>query len=168
MNKSELLNWLKDENRRWEALLGEIGPQRMEQPGVNGDWSMKDLVAHLAGWNRWLLVRVQAAVRGEAEPPPPWPAHLQEDDQINAWIYQAARERPARQVLDDSRDILQQILAVLEALPEDVRIEELQDGETIHMVWLGDQRFAAGDFFAHFHDDHEADVLAWLARPEDR
>jgi hypothetical protein len=29
-------------------------------------------------------------------------------------------------------------------------------------VWLGDKRFPAGEFFAHFHDDHEPDICAWL------
>src|SRR6266498_2737739 len=39
--KSELLKWLQEEYRQWEALLDQIGPARMDQPGVNGDWSMK-------------------------------------------------------------------------------------------------------------------------------
>jgi hypothetical protein len=168
MNKSELLSWLKDENRKWEALLAEVGPERMDRPGVNGDWSMKDLVAHLNGWNRWLLVRVQAAARGEPQPPPPWPANLEEDDEINAWIHESARSRPVSDVVDETRRVLEQLFAVLQALPEDVRIEELTDGETFHMVWIGDERFAAGDFFDHLHDDHEADVRAWLARTGDR
>lgn len=49
MNKPELLSWLQKEIQQWEALLDQIGAERMEQPGVNGDWSMKDMVAHLAG-----------------------------------------------------------------------------------------------------------------------
>jgi hypothetical protein len=28
----------------------------------------------------------------------------------------------------------------------------------------GDERYVAGEFFYHFHDDHEPDVLAWLER----
>jgi hypothetical protein len=64
----------------------------MEQPGVAGPWSIKDIVAHLTGW-RWRTVgRLQAALRGEPEPEPPWPAHLQTDDEINAWIYETNRD----------------------------------------------------------------------------
>jgi hypothetical protein len=77
MSKIELLDWLQEEYRRWELLLDEIGPTRMDQPGVNGDWSMKDIVAHLTAWNRWLVVRLEGAGRGEPEPPPPWPAQIQ-------------------------------------------------------------------------------------------
>lgn len=50
MNKTELLSWLEEEYREREALLDQIGHARMEQPGVNGDRSMKDVIAHLTGW----------------------------------------------------------------------------------------------------------------------
>ena len=167
MEKSELLTWLQEEYQQWEAFLDQIGPTRMELPGVNGDWSVKDLVAHLTGSQPRLIARIQAAQRGEPEPPPPWPAHLQTDDEINVWIYEANHGRPVREVLDESHQLFQQLLAVIEGLPEDVRIEQVhQEGRVYHLVWLGDKRFPAGEFFDHFHDDHEPDIRAWLARVE--
>ena len=160
MKKSELLNWLHEEYQEWEALLDRVGPARMEQPGVNGDWSMKDLVAHMYyGWQPKLIAGMQAAQRGEPEPPPPWPANLQTDDEINAWIYEINQGRALDEVLDESDRFFQQLLAVIEDLPDDVHIEA--EGR---LVCLGDKRFRAGEFFDHFHDDHEADVRAWLAR----
>ncbi len=162
MQKSELLNWLQEEYQQWETLLKQIGPARMDQPGVNGDWSFKDMVAHLYyGWQPRLIARIQAAQRGEPEPPPPWPAHLQTDDEINAWIYESNRERSVREVLDESHQVFQQLLTVIEGLPDDVQIES-----EWHLVWLNGQRFPVGEFFDHFHDDHEPDVRAWLARVE--
>jgi hypothetical protein len=161
MQKSELLNWLQEEYRQWQALLDQIGPSRMDQPGVNGAWSMKDLVAHLNGWQPRLIANLQAAQHGEPEPPPPWPAHLEAEDEINAWIYETNRERPVREVLDESYQLFQQLLTVIEGLPDDVRIES-----EWRLVWLGDKRFPAGEFFDHFHDDHEPDVRSWLAQVE--
>jgi hypothetical protein len=166
MNKSELLNWLREEYWAWESLLEQIGPERMEQSGVNGDWSMKDIVAHLTGWNRRLVAHLSAAGRGEPEPPPPWPAHLQTDDEVNAWIYESYRERSLREVLEETRQVFQQLLAVIEGLPDDVWIEEVRHDRAYYLVWFGSERFPAGEFFDHFHDDHEPDVRAWLARVE--
>jgi hypothetical protein len=100
MNKSELLNWLQEEYEQWEAFLNKIGPERMDQPGVAGYWSIKDIVAHLNDWQPKLIANIQAAQRGEPEPPPPWPAHLQTDDEIKAWIYESNRERSVGEVLD--------------------------------------------------------------------
>ena len=164
MNKIELLDWLQEEYRRWELLLHEIGPTRMDQPGVNGDWSMKDVVAHLTGWNRWLILRLQAAGRGDPEPPPPWPAQIQAEDEINAWIYESNRGRSVREVLEESDQVHQQLLAVIEGLPDEVRIELIEPA--YHLVWVEDRRFPASEFFDHFRDDHEPDVRAWLARVE--
>jgi len=161
MKKSELLNWLREEYQQWEAFLDQIGEERMDQGGVAGDWSIKDIVAHLTGWQPRLTARLQAAQRSEGEPPPPWPAHLQTDDEINAWIYEANRGRSVQEILDESRQVFQQFLAVIEGLPDDILIEP-----AYHIVQLGGQRFSASEFFDHFHDDHEPDMRAWLARVE--
>ena len=161
MTKSELLDWLQKEYQQWEVFLDQIGAVRMDQPGVNDNWSMKDIVAHLTGWNRWLVARLHAAQRGEPKPPPPWPANLQMDDEINAWIYESNRGRSVREVLEESQQVFQQLFAVVESLPDDVRIER-----DWRLVWLGDQRFPAGEFFDHFHDDHEPDIRAWLEQEE--
>ena len=165
MNKSELLNWLKEEIHNWEALLDLVGPDRMDQPGVNGNWSMKDIAAHLTGWNNRLAAHLQAALDGEPEPPPPWPAHLQTDDQVNAWIYQTNRNRSTGEVLAESRRTFDQILVVVETYPEDVQIEIIHhEGRDYYLVHLDGRRVQPGEFFDHYHDDHEQDVSAWLAR----
>jgi len=161
MKKSELLNWLREEYQMWEALLDQIGPTRMEQPGVNGDWSMKDMVAHMIGTQPRVIASILAAQRGEPEPPPPWPVHLQTDDEINAWIYESNKERPLSEVLDESNQIFQQLLAVIDGLPDEVLIEP-----DLRIICLGDKRFPVGEFFDHFHSDHEPDIRAWLARVE--
>ena len=69
------------------------------------------------------------------------------------------RGHSVQEVLDDSHKVFQQLVTVIKGLPDDVRIES--EG---HLVWLNGQRFAVGEFFDHFHDDHEADVRAWMAR----
>ncbi|HET6595793.1 MAG TPA: ClbS/DfsB family four-helix bundle protein [Anaerolineales bacterium] len=165
MEKSELLDWLQEQYQKWETLIDAIGPARMGEPGVNRDWSMKDIAAHLMGWNRWLVVRLQAAQRGESDPPPPWPAHLKTDDDINAWIYESHRGRSLRQVLEETQRVHQQLVTVIGELPDDVRIEKIEPA--YYLVWVNDQRFPASEFFDHFRDDHEPDVRAWLAREEE-
>ena len=166
MQKSDLLIWLQEQNGQWEAFLDEFGRDRLEQPGVTGPWSMKDVAAHMTGWNRRLVAWIQAAARGEPHPPAPWPADLKEDDAINAWIYQVNRDRPLEDVLAETQQVFQQLLATVAALPDDVRIETVRNdgGREFYLVWLGDKRYPAGEFFDHFHDDHEPDIRAWLAQ----
>jgi hypothetical protein len=164
MNKSELLDGVRQEYQDWEALLNQIGEARMDQPGAAADWSIKDIVAHLTGWRRRTVARLQAAQRGEGEPPSYWPAHLQADvdlDAINAWIYESNHKRSVREVLDDSHDVFQQMFAAIEGLPD----EALNDPAR-HLPWLETETIQPADFFGHFHEEHEADMRAWLTRVE--
>lgn len=167
MNKSELLDALQRQDQEWQTLIDQIGTARMEQPGVNGDWSIKDIVAHLTGWNIKLVNDLQAALSGEPAPPPPWPAQLQTEDEINAWIFETNRGRSLRIVLDESNRVYQQILTIVQGLPKDAKLDPHLRGERVFLlVWVGDKYFPVGEFFDHFHDDHEPDVRAWLARAE--
>jgi hypothetical protein len=161
MKKSELLDGLQEEYQQWEALLDQIGPARMDQPGVAGEWSIKDIVAHLTGWRRRTVGRLQAAQRSEPDPPPPWPARLQTDDEINAWIYESNHGRSVREVLDESHHVFQQLRTAIEGLPDKVLMDVQH-----YLPWLEGQPFSAGGIFAHFHDEHEPDMRAWLARVE--
>ena len=166
MQKSELVTWLQDQIRQWNSFLDEFGRDRLEQPGVTGPWSVKDVAAHMTGWNRRLVSYLEAAKRGLPHPPPPWPAGLTEDDEINAWIYESNRDRPLQEVLDETEQVLQQVVASIEGLPDDIRIETVvwDTGREFYLVWIGDTRYPAGEFFDHFHDDHEPDLRAWMAQ----
>ena len=160
MSKAELLRDLDEENRQWEALLDSIGEKRMEQPGVAGHWSIKDIVAHIASWRRRTVARLQAVARRGPEPGPMWPANLKTDDEINAWFYDREHGKSVQQTLGESRQVFQQLRAAVDALPEDV----LSDPASF--PWLEGNPLTAAILFSHFHDEHEADMRAFLSRQD--
>ena len=164
MKKSELLNWFQEECQRWELLLAAIGQKRMTQSGVNGEWAMRDIIAHLTGWQLKLVNQFIAALNGELEPPPPWSEELSSEDDINAWIYETNRKKDLGQVLEDARQVHEKMRNAINNLPDDIRIETIDS--KFHVVYLNNQRFAVGEFFHHFYDDHQSDVRAWLSRVE--
>ena len=57
-------------DRSAETRRGRRSRPALEQPGAMGDWTFKDVAAHLTAWRRRTVVRLEAAARGEAEPPP--------------------------------------------------------------------------------------------------
>src|SRR5207247_5872271 len=87
MRRADLLAQLRSENEDWEGLLAAIGEDRMDEPGVAGAWTIKDIVAHLAAWRRRTVGRLEAVAHGRPEPEHEWPADLHEDDEINAWFH---------------------------------------------------------------------------------
>src|SRR5689334_10132335 len=78
VNKQQLLKWLTDEQQKWELILAAIGESRMETVGVNrtGNWTMRDLIAHLSAWQRWNIAKIRAAVNSQPDPAPVWPNDL--------------------------------------------------------------------------------------------
>ena len=151
-----------------ERLVAEAGPTRMELPGAAGDWTLKDVVAHLADWRWWSVARLEAAARGEA-PAPPWGEGLDEDDdadieRINQQFYEASRDRPVAAVLRDSRETLDRLEAALLALPE----ADLFAAD--RYPWLGGYPAAAvvTGSAGHLYDEHEPAITDFLARSNQR
>lgn len=48
MTKQELLALMHATRQELEALLAQLTPAQLSQPGVAGDWSVKDMLAHIA------------------------------------------------------------------------------------------------------------------------
>jgi hypothetical protein len=155
VNQAQFLAELHAENDQFEALLTAIGADRMTQPIAPGQWSIKDIVAHLAAWRRRTVQRLRAAASGAALPPPPWPADLPSDDEINTWLHAQTAEAPLEAILAASRQVFDDLAAAAAALPEEGLFEPGR------FDWLGGEPLTAKALFGHFHEEHEADMRRW-------
>jgi hypothetical protein len=154
--KQQLLARLQTEREQWEALLAEIGRERMEIPGVTGDWTMKDTIAHLVTWWRREASLLASVRRGER--PPDHPPQSQVPI-VNEWIHRTNRDRPLGQVLRDSQDVWQQFAESIEQLPE----QTLFDSE--RFAWMNGRALGPGaleNFTKHLREEHEPLIRAWL------
>jgi hypothetical protein len=162
MRRSELVEQMKSEQESFEGLLGQVGEERMEEPGVAGEWSMKDVVAHLTAWRRRTVARIEAAAQGKPEPAHEWPEELKEDDDVNAWFHERDRNKSVSQVLAESRRVFDQLVAAVEKFPEDA-VDRIQT-----LPWWQGAPVNGAAFFGHFHDEHEADMRAFASRQPTR
>jgi hypothetical protein len=147
---------------RWRRLVADVGPDRLEQPGAMGDWTFKDVAAHLTAWRRRTVVRLVAAARGEPEPAPPWSAELPgdaEDDPINGWIHERTKDQPAGELVAEADGVYDELVAAIRALPIGIVTD------THRFAWLEGEALADTDFGSHL-DEHEPDVRAWLAQAD--
>src|SRR2546421_13130227 len=92
MNKHEFINTMRSERAQWDALLGEMGAANMTKPGAAGDWCIKDLIAHISAYEKWLGELFAAVRRGAL--PAPSVVNDHDKDQSNAAIYAANKDRP--------------------------------------------------------------------------
>src|SRR5207237_2743438 len=67
MDRATFLDTLLTWRARWEELLSRVGEARMEEPGVEGDWSVKDIVAHITWYEREMVGLLRGTLSGESD-----------------------------------------------------------------------------------------------------
>jgi uncharacterized protein (TIGR03083 family) len=159
--KDEQIAAIRADQQFWRDLAAEVGADRYAEPGPMGEWTFGDMAAHLLGWRNRTLNRLDAFSRGEPDPPNPWPAELDENedegvDAINAWIQEQHADRSPAQLVDDYDASFDRLVGAIESIPE----AKLTDPGAIP--------FAGGplvdvDFGGHLHEEHVPSVRAWLS-----
>ncbi len=91
----------------------------MVESGVVGEWSVKDVLAHLYEWERMALGWYRAGLRGD-DPEVPAPGYKwNQTPQLNRAIFEKHRDRPLDEVIAAFRASRQEILGVIESLSEE-------------------------------------------------
>ena len=159
LSTSQLLEVMRTARANWEALLAEAGETRLTESGVEGDWSLKDVIAHIAYYEAWAADNVIAIRHGELRPQSAYKGL--EMDERNARIYERNRVKPLAEVLQESQSAFQRSLAAVEGL----RDEDLYDLEFTRASGADWTLFdlVEGDTFEHYND-HIAAARAWLDR----
>lgn len=130
---------MRDLDKAWRAFIDStkgIPESLMSEPGVSGDWSVKDILAHLAAWDRMTVRVVMEILRDD---PPSWPVQLQRFDDLN---YEADKGLSVTEARN-------------RALSAHKALVEMLDGKAeVRADWI---RTAT---YAHY-PEHAEEILAW-------
>ena len=144
MTKQEMLKRIQKEREAFEAVLEGLTPEQMTAPGVMGEWSVKDILGHMAMWESRLVTILYSNERGVS------PKMLQgqaEVDRVNAESYAEQRERALDRVLADFHAVHAQLLKRLDKLTDrdlsDPKRFKWMEGEPL-------EKLVAGDTFEHY------------------
>jgi hypothetical protein len=160
MNKAEILASL---DRRREELLDAIdglSEEDLLESGVVGEWSVKDLLAHISAWEAELIKLLWQVQQGQK----PSSAHFSNKsvDELNAIWHQESFSRPLDRVMADFQAVRRQTARRVEVFSDN----ELNDNKLY--PWLKGQplwEWVAGDSYEH-EAEHTAQILEWRARRE--
>lgn len=153
ITKTQLLAMIQTARADWEALLADIPSAWMTEPGVAGEWSIKDVIAHIAWGERESLGVAQArAVVGSEL----W--QLSEDER-NAAVFEQNRHRELGDVLAESRQTFHRYLEAVAVLTE----EELNDPGRFAQMPAGWRPWRILFDPGHYQG-HADGIRAWLAR----
>ncbi len=113
MNKGEVITRVRTERSRWNDIIAHIDDDLMLKPGVEGDWSAKDILAHVIWYEREMvgLLRARAFVGSDL-----WALPL---DERNAGVHEETKSMTLEEVRAESERVFPDLLEQLEALPED-------------------------------------------------
>ncbi|MGB2694238.1 MAG: ClbS/DfsB family four-helix bundle protein [Dehalococcoidia bacterium] len=162
MKDAELLAIIKSERAKLNDLLDAVDLRRMEEPGVSGFYSIKDIIAHLTAYERALVNWLKEAKAGRVYVDS---VLDQADlDARNAVVHEANKRRSAAEVVRIFHETFDQLEACVILLTDD----ELTDAElTAWFVlprWQQKQdlwKCIANDSYEH-HQQHIPDIERWL------
>lgn len=147
MNKHQTLINL---NKVWqhfkEAYLG-LSESQMSQPGVNGEWSVKDLIAHVTTWEEEALKSLPLITQGRRLP-------RYKDlygglDAFNALMTEKKRGLPLSYILNQMEVTHKQLIAYINNTPEEMFTSETRFRRRLRL-----------DTYSHF-PEHTQAILAW-------
>jgi hypothetical protein len=118
-----------------------------DMPGACGDWSVKDIIAHLASYE-CVLIEVLKTFQGD-EPTPNILKFLHHLREFNAAEVQVRKYLPAQQVMNEYQDTQVQTTSLLMEIPDD----KVQQTGT--MPWYSRDCCLADFIQRHYEHTHE-------------
>lgn len=156
MTKAGPLEALHAERRRWDALLAEVGEERMTTPILASWWSVKDIIAHVMWYEQQITEALQPDAR--RRPARSWLWNLTVDKR-NAILYSDYPDQPLAEIRAEAQRVFAQLVARVEALSD----EEIRNPHTLPNMRPAWQLwpFIARHSYEHYQQ-HMIDIRAWL------
>jgi uncharacterized damage-inducible protein DinB len=165
MTKARFLETLRERRRQWEDAIAAIGEERMTQPGFAGEWSVRDVVAHITAYERWLLEQIEAAARGEQAP-----LSVLDDSDMerrNRAAHEQTRALPLDAVMAEARRVWEGLLQIAERSSEADLIEPARAPAFVRKGWGESAALWQGiaNLTYEHYDEHLPDFAAWADKP---
>lgn len=94
----------------------------MLEPGVTGNWSVRDIIAHVTSWEEEALKHLPDIVKGRR--PPRYSVTYGGIDAFNAQTMKKWRDLSLSEVLKRRDDIHRRLIAYVQGVPESLIIQE--------------------------------------------
>lgn len=138
------------------AALEDADPKLLTVPGLIGDWSARELVAHLAHWDDWAATCLEAVARAAL---PDLASDTWDVDAQNAAVAREAASAPMSTIRDREAEAYQRFVERLAALDPPLLSVRAPWGGTVETI----VRENGPDHYA----EHAAHLRAWFGEDGD-
>ena len=153
ITKPELLDQIRAERQQLKEVLAALTADQMLQPGASGEWTVKDVLAHISAWERRMLSWIGSHLRGASpDVPLPWDV-----ERMNAETYAHFKDKPLAEVLEEFHQSYRDALALTESLNEEQLKTIYTNTWPMAPLWLG----VAANTNWHYKE-HRESIEAWL------
>ncbi|MCJ7513481.1 MAG: ClbS/DfsB family four-helix bundle protein [Anaerolineales bacterium] len=161
-SSSEVFELIQQERRALELVLERLSPGLWTRPGLDGVRSVKDMLAHIAGWERRMVEWLDASYRG-LTPERPAPGMTWDDlDRLNQIAYEENKHKSKEAVRQEAKAAYSQALQAVQRMTNG----DLLDGS--RFAWRdGDPMWhmVAANTWSHYRE-HREQIEAWLREGE--
>jgi hypothetical protein len=148
-----MLNRLDENRRKLEELLPGIDPEKEVCPG----WTIKQMLAHITGWDDACIDALRAHEYGR---PPTFPVILSLD-KYNEYTVSSRKNLTFDQTLKEWRLTRQVLRAIIEQFPEEKFFEP------VAVPWGRKTTISElVEIFSDHEGEHARDIIEWLKHPE--
>jgi hypothetical protein len=109
--KPELIKAIRTARNEWDSLIAQIPQHRLSEPVADGQWSIKDIIAHVTEYDRWLALGLAMRLQ---KPPKIWLDDISLDE-FNAVLHQQNADRNPSDILLDSTSVFRELINEVEA-----------------------------------------------------
>lgn len=160
-DKQTLLDLMELHRAAWDDLISQFSKDHLVEPGAIGDWSVKDVIAHVAAYEDWTAEQMEATRQGEVVSQEDFEAMGAEGwydvDNRNGWLYAQMKDVPLEQVLAQSEQAFNRLLQAVDSTSD----EDLQ----VPQWWTNGRALIdtiPGQTYEHY-DQHMDALKSWLA-----
>src|SRR5690349_23848834 len=160
--KDHILAAMREQFDSWEKLLASLDEKQLTTPHFDDDWSIKDVMNHLWGWQQITIARIQAAAQDGKLEFPNWINELgtvweESAEQTNTQIYKNFHAQPWSETYQNWQRGYLHLLETSETIPE----KNLLDGDWY--PWLNGHSPSAYLISSYdHHQEHLEKLAAWL------
>jgi hypothetical protein len=117
--KNQLLETIDIERKALEKFLDELSPAQLTQPGLVGEWSAKDVLAHLIEWEQMVLNWYSAGVKGKVPVTPAEGFNWAQLPALNQLIYEKHRDKSLVDIKKEFTSSFKKMLSTIKSLSDE-------------------------------------------------
>ena len=148
-SKKQIITAIRSERQKLEGTLHRLSEDQLTLPNVEGNWSVKDVLAHITFWEKRMVQWINEATQNLI---PEIPASWDDVHRLNNQNYQNNRDTPLLVILEEFKQSFTKVIEVVDEISkEDLIKPERYSWRKGNPLW----NLVAENTWRHYREHNE-------------